>query len=524
MIAEKSSKTVEVQINKDVLVVGAGKAGFEAAAKIAAQGYKAVVIGNKTTCACGAGCSKEMQAAGLVEIQDGASLVAIAGVAGDFRVTIGKGEETLEATFGAVVVAPQYTSVPLNANYGLDLNDKVITQSQMDALLADDAGKEKLINGSGSTVAFLSGFGQEGDPAATARVLESALEVQKLANCRSYIYAGNVKVGAKGLERLFTQGRNEGVVCFKPKTMPAIEQDQEKVKIVITDPVVRADIELEPDYVVVEEGIVVGQNNLTIAETLRIDTDVDGFLPSNNVHRFPVKSNREGIFVALDAVDAANVALQVKALIGDGVRTLTEDIAVVDDSTCVICLTCYRCCPHGAIFWQDGAAVISPAACQGCGICASECPMDAIQLGEFSDADLKSGIKEAVASSAGSSPSIVAFCCKNSALEAGEAAAQFGHEMPAGFRMLKVPCAGKVDVEFIMKALVEGADGVMVAACHEGNCKAERGNLYAGWRVEEIRQRLENMGLNKDRVIFTTIASNMAREFALKVNEFAEKL
>ncbi|SMC37175.1 4Fe-4S binding domain-containing protein [Desulfocicer vacuolatum DSM 3385] len=524
MIAEKSSKTIDVQINKDVLVVGAGKAGLTAAAQIAAQGYKAVVIGNKTACACGAGCSKEMQDAGLVEIQDGTSLVDIAGVAGDFRVTLGKGEETCEVTFGAVVVAPQYTGVPLNSAYGLALNDKVISQTQLEALLADDAGKEKLVNGSGSTVAFLSGFGQEGDPTATGRVLASALEIQKLENCRSYIYAGNVKVGAKGMERLFTQGRNEGVVCFKPKTMPTIEQDKENVKIVITDPVVRADVELEPDYVVVEEGVVVGPDNLGIAQTLGIDADVDGFLPSNNVHRFPVKSNREGIYVAQNDVDAANVALQVKALIGDGVRTLTEDIAVVDDTKCVICLTCYRCCPHGAIFWQDGAAVISPAACQGCGICASECPMDAIQLGEFTDADLKSGVKEAVASAADATPSIVAFCCKNSALEAGEAAAQFGHEMPAGFRMVKVPCAGKVDVDFIMNALVEGADGVMVAACHEGNCKAERGNIYAGWRVEEIRQRLENMGLNKDRVVFTTIASNMAREFACKVNEFAEKL
>jgi len=524
MIAEKSSKTVEVQINKDVLVVGTGKAGLTVAAQVAAQGYKAVVIGNKTACACGTGCSKEMQDAGLVEIKEGSSLVAIAGVAGDFRVTLGEGDDTCEAVFGAVVVAPQYTRQPLNTQYGLTLNDKVISQTQLEALLADDAGKAKLVNGSGSTVAFLSGFGQEGDPESTGRVLESALEIQKLENCCSYIYAGNVKVGAKGLERLFTQSRSEGVVCFKPKTMPTIEQNPDKLKIVINDPVVRADIELEPDYVVVEEGVVVGPNNLTIAETLGIDTDVDGFLPSNNVHRFPVKSNREGIYVAQNAVDAANVALEVKALIGDGIRTLTEDIAVVDDTRCVICLTCYRCCPHGAIFWKDGAAVISPAACQGCGICASECPMDAIQLGEFTDADLKSGVKEAVASAAGATPSIVAFCCKNSALEAGEGAAQLGHEMPAGFRMVKVPCAGKVDVDFIMNALVEGADGVMVAACHEGNCKSERGNIYAGWRVDEIRQRLENMGLNKDRVVFTTIASNMAREFACKVNAFAEKL
>lgn len=520
-MADKTSNMIDVEISKDVLVVGAGKSGLTAAAQIAAQGYKTVVVGDKTACACGAGCTKEMQEQGLVTVQDGTRLVAAAGVAGDFRVTLAKGEETTDAVFGAVVVAPQYATTPLNSAYGLTLNDKVVTQSQMEALLADDAGKAKL---AGSTVAFLSGFGQEGDPAATERVLTSALSIQKLENCKAYIYAGNVKVGAKGLERLFTQGRNEGVVCFKPKTMPAIAQDNEAVKIVVTDPVVRAEIELEPDYVVVEEGTVVGEDNLAVAGMLCIDTDAEGFPPSNNVHRFPAKSNREGIYVAATAPDAANVALQIKALIGDGVRTLVEDIAKVDDSKCVICLTCYRCCPHGAIFWQDGAAVISPAACQGCGICASECPMDAIQLGEFTDEDLRSGITDAVADVADASPSIVAFCCKNSALEAGKAAQEFGEEMPAGFRMVKVPCAGKVDVEFVMKALVEGADGVMVAACHEGNCKAERGNIYAGWRVDEIRRRLETMGLNKDRVVFTTIASNMAREFAGKVNDFAAKL
>ncbi len=43
-----------------------------------------------------------------------------------------------------------------------------------------------------------------------------------------------------------------------------------------------------------------------------------------------------------------------------------------------------------------------------------------------------------------------------------------------------IALAKKYDVDFIMNALVEGADGVMVAACHEGNCKAERGNIYAG--------------------------------------------
>jgi coenzyme F420-reducing hydrogenase delta subunit/Pyruvate/2-oxoacid:ferredoxin oxidoreductase delta subunit len=224
-------------------------------------------------------------------------------------------------------------------------------------------------------------------------------------------------------------------------------------------------------------------------------------------------------------VDGANVVLRVEDLLGEGVVTVAKERAVVDDSKCVICLTCYRCCPHGAIFWENGVAVISPVACQGCGICASECPMDAIQIGEFTDASLKADIDEAVASAQKApTPSVVAFCCENSAFEAGQAVKALGADLPEGFRMIQVPCAGKVDVEFIMRAFVEGADGVMVAACHEGNCKAERGNTFAGWRVAEVQRRLEAMGLNKDRLIFTTIASNMAEEFSVKVQKFIEKL
>lgn len=515
MISENCNNMVDISISKDVLVVGAGAEGLEAAARIAAQGYRVSVVGEKRACARQSGCSTEMLETGKVNIMQEVSLESLAGVVGDFRATLTKGAEKMEALFGAVVVAPQYTYEPLNQKYGLTLNEKVKSLSQFEAMVADIP--------IGSTVAFVSGFAQEGDTVGTARVLNSALAVQKIENCNAYIYAGNVKVGAKGLERIFTQGRHAGVVCFKPAAMPVIEQSGDTVKIVITDPVVRTDVELTPDYLVVEEALVVGKKNLDIAATLRIDTDLDGLLPSNNVHRFPAKSNREGIFVANNSADAANIALRVKELIGDGTKTVAADRATVDEDRCVICLTCYRSCPHGAIFWQNGAAAISPAACQGCGICASECPMDAIQLGGFNDDSLRSGIKDAVESAKGS-PSIVAFCCKNSALEAGEAAKQFGHEMPAGFKMVKVPCAGKVDVEFIMQAFVDGADGVMVAACHEGNCKAERGNIYAKWRVNEIQKRLDNIGLGKERLVFTTIASNMAKEFAGKVNAFAAKL
>lgn len=513
MIAETTTM-IDVTINRDVLVLGSGIPGIESAKAIADKGYNVVLAGSS-----GDLVSVESS---LVEIMANTKVESLAGVAGDYRTTLVTGTRSLNRTFGAIVVAPTYGLEPLNKPYGLELDHRVITMTQMEALLNDNAFKEKLLDQEGKSVAFVSGFAQEGNPDATRRVLEAALKVQELGSSRAYIYANNMKVAGRGLERLFTKGRNQGVVCFKPLEKPTIEQG-ETLRVIVFDPVVRENVALEPDYIVVEEAVVVGKENLDLATLLRIDGDLDGFLPSNNVHRFPVNSNREGIFIATKPQDAANVALRVGALLGDGVITVAKERAVVDDAKCVICLTCYRCCPHGAIFWDNGAAVISPVACQGCGICASECPMDAIKIGDFTDEALRADIVNAV-ESISQTPSIVAFCCQNSAFEAGEAAKVLGIDLPQGFRMVKVPCAGKVDVEFIMKAFVEGADGVMVAACHEGNCKAERGNTYAKWRVEEIQKRLAAMGLNKERLIFTTIASNMAEEFSVKIQEFAEKL
>jgi heterodisulfide reductase subunit A-like polyferredoxin len=100
--------------------------------------------------------------------------------------------------------------------------------------------------------------------------------------------------------------------------------------MVYRDLVVRQDIELNPDLIVVEEALVADDENGQLAELLRVDHDAWNFLQSDNVHRFPVQTNREGVFVVgasravqdLPAVwtDAENTALAVKGFLGDGIK------------------------------------------------------------------------------------------------------------------------------------------------------------------------------------------------------------
>jgi len=540
----KHTDMEEINIATDVLVLGGGLTGIKAASEIAGSGYKVVLVEKDAELGSQKGSKSligsEEEYKGLQDLEDKiktdsnveiltqASLVSAAGVTGDFTARLSKGEEVIEHNVGAIVVATDFATGALNEKYGLSPADNVLTQSRMDELLASEADKEKLSN---RTVAFLVGLGQEGNPLVLERVLRSVLAIQEIDGCDAYIYAGDLKVASNGLERMYKESREKGAVYFKLTEKPEIVENGKTISFF--DPVARRNIEISPDFIVVEEEMRADHLNEELAEILRIDVGPLGFLQKDNVHFFPVRSNRDGIFVAGSTrgisglasawTDVENIAVEVRDLLGDGKKSVAKNKAVVDEDKCVICLTCYRCCPHGAIYWGDKKAIISPVACQGCGICASECPMDAIQIGGFNDEEITEKVKSGVVSGNGT-PRILAFCCQNSAFEAGEMADIFKMQFPDGLRMIKVPCAGKIDLDYILNAFVAGADGVMVMACHPGNCKSDKGNTFAQWRVNDAYRMLEEVGLEKDRLCFAGIASNMGSDFSSMVVDMEKRI
>ena len=68
------------------------------------------------------------------------------------------------------------------------------------------------------------------------------------------------------------------------------------------------------------------------------------------------------------------------------------------------------------------------------------------------------------------------------------------------------------------------ADGVLVLACHGGNCHSEWGNMYARQTVDQLGDRLTGIGYEKERILMETLASNMGTEFAEIVKGFEEKI
>jgi len=111
-------------------------------------------------------------------------------------------------------------------------------------------------------------------------------------------------------------------------------------------------------------------------------------------------------------------------------------------------------------------------------------------------------------------PIILAFCCHYCAFAAADLAGSMRLQYPATIRVLRFPCTGKIEVNYIMEAFENGIDGLLVAGCLEGGCHFREGNLRARRRVERTKKILEELGLEPERLEMFNLSSADGPRFA----------
>ncbi len=124
----------------------------------------------------------------------------------------------------------------------------------------------------------------------------------------------------------------------------------------------------------------------------------------------------------------------------------------------------------------------------------------------------------------GFEPKIVAFCCHYCAYTAADLAGSMRLQYPPNIRIIRLPCTGKVDVLHLLRAFEDGADGVYVAGCMEGDCHFINGNFRAKKRVHYAKKLLDEIGFGGDRLEMFNMSAAMGPRFAEVAREMVERI
>ena len=114
---------------------------------------------------------------------------------------------------------------------------------------------------------------------------------------------------------------------------------------------------------------------------------------------------------------------------------------------------------------------------------------------------------------------VVAFCCRECAYAAADASANARTSLPPTVRLVLMPCTGRVSPLHLLSALAEGADGVMVAGCLEGQCHYREGNFNAIDRVKFVQRLLKSVGVEPERARMFTMSAGEPPKFVAAVKE-----
>lgn len=121
-------------------------------------------------------------------------------------------------------------------------------------------------------------------------------------------------------------------------------------------------------------------------------------------------------------------------------------------------------------------------------------------------------------------PKIVAFICHWCSYAGADLAGISRIQYPPNIRIIRLPCSGRVNPLYVIKALQQGADGVLISGCHPGDCHYSEGNFYARRRFAMLRKLLEYAGIDPRRFQLSWVSAAEGDKWAEIVREVVEEI
>ncbi|NMC48059.1 MAG: hydrogenase iron-sulfur subunit [Desulfovibrio sp.] len=119
---------------------------------------------------------------------------------------------------------------------------------------------------------------------------------------------------------------------------------------------------------------------------------------------------------------------------------------------------------------------------------------------------------------------IIGFLCNWCSYGGADTAGVGRFAQPTDLRIIKTPCTGRINPLFIMRAFLNGADGVLVSGCHPRDCHYSQGNFFARRRLEVLRALLPVVGIDPERFAYTWVSASEGQRWKTVVERFTEQI
>jgi len=346
-----------------------------------------------------------------IHVHLGSELVEVAGFVGNFKSKIKQQDGSVkEVEHGIVIVATGATEYkPEEYLYGKHPN--VLTQHELEEEIANGQFKAK-------TVVMIQCVGARNEKRPNcARIccgqaIKNALKIKEV-NPEAEVYVLYKDIRSYGFkEDFYREAASKGVIFinYEDEKKPQVTEKNGKLKVTFLEPVIKQNVEIEPDLVVLSAATIPNPDNKHIAEMLKVPLTKDGYFLEAHMKLRPVDFATEGIFLCGMAhspkyidesiAQACAAAARAATILSKPMLEMEGIVANVDEDLCSGCRICEYLCPYGAIEMQekDGkfTAHVIEALCKGCGACGTACPTKAIIMGHFTTEEILAQVKAAL--------------------------------------------------------------------------------------------------------------------------------
>lgn len=411
-----------VTVSKEVLVVGGGFSGMSLALELSRLGFKTTIVEGETTLGGTAEefegfCQTETTPQAMLDLTRSAiekgenitvltssRITGIEGQAGNFTVRMEKEDEKFSRKFGAIIFTTGYMTEIRPQDFQLKPEVNIISPRKLIEMLQGQGELER----KPETIGFVLDVSDENSRIPTLSALNNALAAKERLGSEVYVFCKSLKVDSEGVDELYREARKHGIIFLKFEGKLQISKEDSRVKVEARDLLLGEEVALLCDLLIAEEKALAPEGIKALSSMLNIRTDSRGFYQDENVHLYPVASERKGIFFVggckgnLDftrtSTDILSATASVYELLSLGKVMVEAGRVRVEPEKCQACLTCIRVCPHSAIQLvkadtEGEVAKIHDIACDGCGICAAICPAKAIKFEGYTDEQLLAEIE-----------------------------------------------------------------------------------------------------------------------------------